>query len=135
MKRWRVVGQCAALAGAIVLAGGYVYVQAGGKLWPWQSQPAEDHGQEAIMSSSKLGVLRLPPGSLTDEAPKETAVTPPSEAPAEATAESSRIMIMAGSKSAAIFVPDASSLTPPQAAAVQKAIRQKPAVQAASPQP
>jgi hypothetical protein len=131
MKRWRVIGQCAALAGAIVLVGGYVYVQAGGKLWPWHSQPVSDEQQPPIMSSSKLGVLRLPPGSLAGQSSQESPPAPPSEAPAETPPRS---VIMAGSKSAAIFVPD----TPPrqqQAVAPQQATRQDAALQPASPQP
>ncbi len=102
MKRWRLIGQCTALAGAIVLLGGYVYVQAGGKLWPWHSQPASDEEQPPIMSSSKLGVLRLPPGSYPGETSQESAV-PPGDAPPDGP---SRAMIMAGSKSAVLIDSD-----------------------------
>ena len=123
------------VVGAIVLLGGYVYVQAGGRLWPWHSQPASNEEQPPIMSSSKLGVLRLPPGSLPAEGSQESAVTPPSEATAEATTDPpSRAVIMAGSKSAAIFVPDTA---PPQqqAATAQQTLPRDPALQPSPQQP
>jgi hypothetical protein len=132
MKRWRIVGQCTALVGAIVLVGGYVYVQAGGRLWPWHSQSAGDEKETPIMSSSKLGVIRLRPGGMTDEASQESPPVPPTDAPADAPP---RGVIMAGSKSAAIFVPDMPPPPQPTTPPEETPRQETPPLQQAPQQP
>ena len=74
-SRWRIIGQCAVLISAILLVGGYVYVQAGGQLWPWSKAAEQAAGESTppVFSSSKLGILRFGPGALEGEQPQGSA--------------------------------------------------------------
>ena len=97
MKKWRWFGKIVALGSSVLLLGGYVFVRAGGKLWPTATGNAPPQREPVVLSASKS--LELGPAS---------SVQPPTEG-------SQRGAIMYGSKSARVFGPeDSSQSVPPQ---------------------
>jgi hypothetical protein len=116
MKKWRLFGKIAVLACSVLLLGGYVFVRAGGRLWPAASDnppPVQlSPEQERIFFSGSKSLQLGPAVSVQPQAD-----APQSESPEEA---ARRTLIMAGSKSAAVFEPasepTAAAATPPNAA-------------------
>ncbi len=120
MKKWIMPARIAALACAVLLIGGYVYVRAGGRLWPASNGATKsdkpgtpDTPVKQLFYGSKSAPISLP----ADAPPANSAVdaTPPPDQP-----QLPRSVIMSGSKSAAVFAPNAAppgsnSETPPAA--------------------
>ncbi|MBI1903598.1 MAG: hypothetical protein HYS13_21050 [Planctomycetia bacterium] len=140
MKKHLTPAKIAAAVCSLLLLCGYVYVRAGGTIWPGAAKPATSPQAQTAPAPE------LFPGSKS--APVEFAVpsegqeaTPPGGSSAEqpparpaTSAQTDRRVIMAGSKSAAVFTPPAesSSAAAPQQ---QGAQRQPAAPQAARQQP
>jgi hypothetical protein len=96
MKKWRWFGKVAALACSVLLLGAYVFVRAGGKLWPTATDDVPPRNEPMFFSGSKFGAV--------------PSVQPPTE-------DAQRGIIMVGSKSAIVFESeDSAQSAPPQPA-------------------